>query len=50
MMNDFDLVVIDEAAQALEPQCWIALLKGTFPFLIFIEYLFSLLLLFIMEL
>lgn len=28
-MNDFDLVVIDEAAQALEAQCWIALLKGT---------------------
>lgn len=24
----FDVVVIDEAAQALEPACWAALLKG----------------------
>lgn len=24
----FDVVVIDEAAQALEPACWTALLKG----------------------
>lgn len=24
----FDVVVIDEAAQALEPACWSALLKG----------------------
>lgn len=27
----FDLVIIDEAAQALEIACWIALLKVTFP-------------------
>ncbi|XP_049934451.1 uncharacterized protein LOC116256012 isoform X2 [Nymphaea colorata] len=26
--HDFDLVIIDEAAQALEVACWIALLKG----------------------
>jgi len=26
--NDFDWVVIDEAAQALEPTCWIPILKG----------------------
>jgi len=24
----FDVVVIDEAAQALEPACWSAMLKG----------------------
>jgi superfamily I DNA and/or RNA helicase len=24
----FDVVIIDEAAQATEPECWIALLKG----------------------
>ena len=24
---EFDVVIIDEAAQALEPACWIALLK-----------------------
>ncbi len=30
VLNDqqFDIVVIDEAAQALEPACWGALLKG----------------------
>ncbi|GAA0151831.1 DNA metabolism protein [Lithospermum erythrorhizon] len=27
--NSFDLVIIDEAAQALEVACWIALLKGS---------------------
>ncbi|XP_010558761.1 PREDICTED: DNA-binding protein SMUBP-2 isoform X2 [Tarenaya hassleriana] len=27
--TDFDLVIIDEAAQALEVACWIALLKGS---------------------
>ncbi|KAF4403481.1 hypothetical protein G4B88_008127 [Cannabis sativa] len=27
--TSFDLVIIDEAAQALEIQCWIALLKGS---------------------
>lgn len=24
----FDVVIIDEAAQATEPDCWIALMKG----------------------
>lgn len=29
MMNrEFDIVVIDEATQALEAECWIALLKA----------------------
>ncbi|KAL6785032.1 hypothetical protein ACKKBG_A02145 [Auxenochlorella protothecoides x Auxenochlorella symbiontica] len=27
-LPDFDLVVVDEAAQALEPACWSALLRG----------------------
>lgn len=27
-LNTFDLVVIDEAAQAIEPSCWIGILQG----------------------
>ncbi|KAG6714484.1 hypothetical protein I3842_05G204600 [Carya illinoinensis] len=27
-LDSFDLVVIDEAAQAIEPSCWIAILQG----------------------
>jgi len=27
--NDFDMVVIDEAAQALEAACWIPIFKGS---------------------
>lgn len=28
LKREFDVVIIDEATQALEAECWIALLKG----------------------
>lgn len=46
MHREFDVVIIDEATQALEPECWIALLKAKKAILvslfnhIFSEYFF----------
>lgn len=33
-LNDFDVIVIDEAGQAIEALCWIAILKGTDAFFV----------------
>lgn len=36
--RDFDVVIIDEATQALEAECWIALLKAKKAILVHISH------------
>lgn len=38
--REFDVVIIDEATQALEAECWIALLKAKKAILVDTQWLF----------